>query len=93
MLVGKIELILYIPDSHSLKEKRSVLKSIIRKVQNKFNAAIAEVDHQDKWQKSTLGIAVVGVDNAHVNSQVDTILNFIDRNYNYTLGECHVEIL
>ena len=51
MVVGILSLELYIPGASSLKEKRYVLKSIKTKVSNKFKVSIAEVDHNDKWQK------------------------------------------
>ncbi|MDH3398842.1 MAG: DUF503 domain-containing protein [Acidimicrobiia bacterium] len=50
---------LRIPEAHSLKEKRSKLKPVIAELNKKFGVSVAEVDHQDVWQRATLGIAVV----------------------------------
>ncbi len=55
--VGRYEL--FIPSSSSLKEKRQVLRSVTMSVQRKFNVSIAEVDHQDLWQRSALGVSCV----------------------------------
>ena len=46
-------------EPNSLKAKRKVVKSILARVKNNFNVAIAEVDYHDKWQRSVLGVAVV----------------------------------
>jgi uncharacterized protein YlxP (DUF503 family) len=55
--VGRIEL--FIPASESLKDKRRVLKSISSVVRNKLNVSIAEVDHQELWQRAAFGIGCV----------------------------------
>ncbi len=55
--VGRYEI--FIPDSSSLKDKRQVLRSITTTVRKKFNVAIAEVDHQDLWQRSAFGVSCV----------------------------------
>ena len=55
MIVGVCTIELRLREARSLKEKRQVLKSIITRVKNNFNVAIAEVDYQDKWQRAVLG--------------------------------------
>lgn len=50
---------LRIPDAHSLKEKRASLKPAIAELRKRFGVSIAEVDHQDLWQRATLGVAIV----------------------------------
>jgi uncharacterized protein YlxP (DUF503 family) len=50
---------LRIPDAHSLKEKRGKLKPVIAELKRQYGVSVAEVDHQDLWQRATLGIAVV----------------------------------
>jgi uncharacterized protein YlxP (DUF503 family) len=72
-----IELLLY--EASSLKGKRSILKRIISQVQNKFMVSIAEVGDNDLWQKSKLGISVIGNNRRFVNSILDKILDFIEK--------------
>lgn len=55
--VGRFEL--FIPASGSLKHKRQVLRSVTGVVRNKFNVSIAEVDHQDLWQRAAFGVSCV----------------------------------
>jgi uncharacterized protein YlxP (DUF503 family) len=84
VVVGTARISLYIQDNHSLKEKRKIVKSVIAKVHQRFNASIAEVDSNDKWQMIGLGISVVGNDRRFVNSALDKILTYVDSLY---LGE------
>ena len=66
------------PGSHSLKEKRAVLRRIKDRTRDKFHIAVAEVGAQDLWQRAVLGFAVVGGDRAHVESMVQSVVGFID---------------
>jgi uncharacterized protein YlxP (DUF503 family) len=77
MTVGVARITLFIPESHSLKEKRMVLRRIKDRVRTKFNAAIAEVEDHDLWQRGTLGLAVVGGDRRFVESALDEVVRFV----------------
>ncbi|MEA2432608.1 MAG: uncharacterized protein QOG54_65 [Actinomycetota bacterium] len=59
MFVGIARYELFIPASGSLKDKRQVLRSVIAAVRNKFPVAVAEVDHQNLWQRAALGVSCV----------------------------------
>ncbi len=59
MNIGLLTLEIFIPDSHSLKEKRAVLLKIRDRLRARFNVAIAELDHQDVWQHATLGVVSI----------------------------------
>ena len=59
MAVGILVVDCLLGDGHSLKEKRRVLLSLTHKIRNNFNVSVAEVDHQNLWQRSQ--IAVVGI--------------------------------
>jgi len=84
LVVGTLKLSLYIHDNQSLKEKRRTVKSVVAKVQRKFNVSISEVGSNDKWQMVELGISTVGNDRRFVNSALDNILSYLDSLY---LGE------
>ena len=81
MFVCVARLTLQIPDSGSLKAKRQVLRRVTDRVKARFNAAIAEVDDNDLWQKATLGLSVVGNDRRHVDEQMGKIIHFIEEMY------------
>ncbi len=59
MLVAIVQVELFLPESNSLKAKRSIIRSLRQKLRNKFNVSVAEVDGLDKWQRATIGIAAV----------------------------------
>ncbi len=59
MFIGVARFELFLPASGSLKDKRQVLRSVTAAVQNKFQVAIAEVDHQNLWQRAALGVSCV----------------------------------
>ena len=93
MVVGVASISLYIQDNHSLKEKRKIVKSVIAKVQQRFNASIAEIDSNDKWQMIGLGISIVGNDRRFVNSSLDKILAYIDSLYLGEMVDSAIEIM
>jgi len=62
-------------DVHSLKEKRHVMTTIRNLVESKFSVSFAEVEHQDKWQRATIGIAAV----SGQPGQVDRVLVSVRR--------------
>jgi len=93
VVVGTAKISLYIQDNHSLKEKRRIVKSIIAKVQQRFNVSIAEVDFNDKWQRIGLGLSVVGNDRRFVNSALDTILTYVDSLYLGEIIDSDIEIM
>lgn len=77
MIVGACRVVLFLPESHSLKEKRHVIKSILARVHNQFNVSAAEVEEQDLWQRAVLGVAVVTNDTHHANEVLSSVVNFI----------------
>lgn len=77
MTVGIARVTLFVAGSHSLKEKRMVLRRVKDLVRQKFNASIAEVGENDVWQRAVLGLSVVGNDRRFVESQLDEILAFV----------------
>lgn len=76
ILAGSIECIIY--DAQSLKEKRSVLKKIIARIQNRYNIAIAEVDHQNVWQRTKLILVTVGSSKIVAEQELQKGLALID---------------
>jgi len=81
MHVGVCQLELRLPENHSLKGKRQVIKSIITRLQNKFNISVAEVDNQDLWQLATLGIACVSNHRRHADETLSNVVKFVVQNY------------
>jgi hypothetical protein len=77
MTVGVARVTLFLPEVHSLKEKRMVLRRVKDRAQQKFNLAIAEVGENDIWQRALLGVAVIGSGRRFVESALDEVVRFI----------------
>jgi uncharacterized protein len=75
--VGIARVTLFVSGSHSLKEKRTVLRRVKDLVRQKFNVSIAEVGENDVWQRAVLGVSVVGNDRRFVESALDEVLALI----------------
>jgi uncharacterized protein YlxP (DUF503 family) len=93
MVVGVLRLTLFLPENHSLKGKRQVLRAIKARVSNKFNVSIAESADHDLWQRAELGICQVGNDRGFVDSALREVVNFIDSLGLAPLGQESLEIL
>jgi len=91
--VGVLRLTIYIPENHSLKGKRSVLRKIKARVRDKFNVSIAEAGDHDLWQRAMLGICQVGTDQPFVDGALREIIRFIDDLQVAELGEEQIEFL
>ncbi len=78
MVVGVLRLTLLLPENHSLKGKRAVLRKIKGRVSNEFNVSIAECEGQDLWQRTVLGISQVGSDKSYVDGTLRHVVRFID---------------
>ncbi len=81
MHVSVCQIELRLPENQSLKGKRQVIKSIITRLQNKFNVSVAEVDNQDLWQLSTLGVACVSNHRRHADETLANVVKFVVQNY------------
>lgn len=75
MLSLQIEI--HVPDSRSLKQKRAAIRPIIEGARRRFGVAAAEVAHQNKWQRASLGFATVSGTNAHALDVIDEVERFV----------------
>ncbi|MBM7583154.1 uncharacterized protein YlxP (DUF503 family) [Caldicoprobacter guelmensis] len=78
MVIGVCKVNLLIEEAFSLKEKRRILKSLIERLQSRFNASVAEVGLNDKWQSAVLGIACVSNEGQHVDRMLSNIIEFVE---------------
>ena len=81
MNVSVCRIELRIPENHSLKGKRQVVKSIITRLQNRYKVSVAEVDNQSLWQLVTLGVASVSNHRQHADETLFNVVKFIVQNY------------
>ncbi|MBM3156574.1 MAG: DUF503 domain-containing protein [Chloroflexi bacterium] len=80
MHIGALKVRLRIPENHSLKGKRMIVRSITSQVKSKFNVSVAEIEDQDMWQVATLGITCVSNDSRRANETLSYVMNFIEAN-------------
>jgi len=78
MIVGTLEVELYLSGSDSLKYKRMIIRSLRDRLRKKFNVSVAETDLNDKWQRARLGLAVVGNSRAYVDEVLQKAFVLID---------------
>lgn len=78
MVVGIGTIILRLPGNTSLKGKRRVVKGVVGRLQNSFNASVAEVGTNNTHQRAEIGFAFVGNDRRLINSKLDKALNLVE---------------
>ena len=93
MIVGLLTLDLHIPEANSLKSKRMVIRSLIERIKNKFNVSIAEVDAQNLWQRSIIGIAYVSNETVMINRVFEKIRTQINNTHSVELINSEMEML
>lgn len=87
MVINGYQITFIIYDSYSLKDKRSVMKSILKKMHNQYNISIAEVGKHNKLNQGRIGIAIVGNDAVFNQKVFDQVLNEIEENYEIDVHE------
>lgn len=93
MLIGICQVELLIPESANLKTKRFVLQSIKTRIRNKFNVSISEIDHNDKWQRALIGMALVTNERKFIDQTYNQILNLLDEESDVVVVEFQTEVL
>ena len=93
MIVAVVRLSIYIQHSHSLKEKRAVIRKLVDRIQARFKLHVAEVGGQDTWQRAQLGFAVVGSDGQVVESIADEVVRSVESSVDGQLVSVDREVL
>jgi len=92
-IVGLLTVELYVPDAMSLKDKRSVVSSLLGRLSNKFNVAVAEIDALDNHRLAVLAVSTVANDLQHVTRVLDTVLDYIEGEPRAVVQDSQVEYL
>ena len=94
MNVGVGSVNLRIPENMDLKGKRQVLKSIISRVRNKFDVAVAEVDDNDMWQLAAIGFCCISNNKRHSNEVLSKVVSFIENSrFDVEILDYSIEII
>lgn len=92
-IVGLLSVELYVPDAMSLKDKRSVVSSLLERLSNRFNVAVAEIDALDNHRLAILAVTTVANDLQHVTRVLDTALRYVEGEPRAVLQSTQVEYL
>ena len=91
MIIGVMKAVIHMQGINSLKEKRGIVKSVIGRLKSRFNVSVSEVDHQDQKRSAVIGIAVVSNETRFIDQQFDAIINFMQRDGRFYLGQIERE--
>lgn len=78
MVIAVAEITLHLPECHSLKDKRQVIKSVVARVRNQFEVSISEVDNNDLWQIAKIGFVYVSNQGQHAGEVVEHVRRYIE---------------
>ena len=84
---------LHVPESRSLKVKRAAIRPIVDGLRHRFKVSVAEVDHQDQWQRASIGVAVVAESDGHLREILDSVERFVDTSANVEVLDVHTDWL
>ena len=93
MFVGIARIELHLPGASSLKDKRSVVRSLKERIRHRVQAAVAEVDHQDLWQRASLGVTVVSGERGQVDSMLQSVRRLVESTYEAQLLEWEEQVV
>jgi uncharacterized protein YlxP (DUF503 family) len=78
MLIGTCQIKLGLYGVTSLKEKRQILQSLLKRLPRKFNVAVAEIDHHDVWQTGMIALVTVGNDSGYLHSVLEKAVAWVE---------------
>jgi len=93
LIIGLVTLDLHFPGARSLKDKRQALRSLETRLRNRFNVSVAEVEHQDLWQRARLAVVSVNTDHAHLESTLRSVTGEAERSREIQVLQVETEIL
>jgi len=80
MVIGFLSIEIYLPYSHSLKEKRKRLSGLKSRLTKKYNVAISELEYQNKWQRTKIGMVSLNSQKRPVESLFSKIIEDVEKN-------------
>ena len=91
MIIGVMTAVLHMQGVTSLKGKRGIVKSLLGRLKSRFNVSAAEVEHQDNKTSAVIGVAMVCNETRFIDQQFDAIINFMQRDGRFYLGQIERE--
>ena len=78
-VIALLTLDVHIPEAHSLKDKRMVVRRVKDRLRSNFNVSVSEVEHQELWQRSQISVVTVGSDDSSVRQTLENALRDAER--------------
>lgn len=92
MVVGVLTIEIFVGEANSLKGKRRILKSLLDRLNSRFNISVAEVGKQDLWQLATIGVSTVSNESSHVHKVLSAVIRFIENHGGVELLDYKTEL-
>ncbi|MHB8717624.1 MAG: DUF503 domain-containing protein [Candidatus Dormibacteria bacterium] len=93
MVIGALRVTLLVPGSASLKEKRTVVRSITSRLRQTFGVAVAEVGDLDRWRSAVIGVACVSNEARHADEVCQKVLRYIENDADGIVGSSSFELV
>ena len=93
MVIGTLQITIQVPESRSLKDKRTVVRSITSRVRQTFAVAIAEVGEQDTWQTAIVGVACISNSARHADEVCQKVLAYVENDADGIVSASHFELI
>ncbi|MCX6356932.1 MAG: DUF503 domain-containing protein [Candidatus Aureabacteria bacterium] len=93
MIIGIVELKLSMPGNRSLKDKRTILKSLKDGIRNRFNVSVAEVGSHDEWCAASVAAAMVSVEREHAHQVLEAVAEYTRRRGDAVLLDYAIQML
>ena len=82
-----------IPWAHSLKDKRSAVRGLKDRLRSRFNASVAEVAYQDKWQRAIIAVCIIGSDKRQLESDMTKVTQVCEEAKDLQIADMHQQWL
>lgn len=93
VVIGLLTLDLFLPDAHSLKEKRSLTRPLLEKIRREWNVSVAETGHGDSWQRTILAVVSVNTAEPHIQRTFGEIARLAESGHAVQLLDFSIEII
>jgi uncharacterized protein YlxP (DUF503 family) len=93
MIIGLVTVHVSIPEARSLKDKRSVLRSMKDRILNRMNVSVAEVGRQDEWNYSDMAFVTVAAESEIVQRRISELSEVLRSNPRWVLIDMHTEMI
>ncbi len=93
LFISLLTIELMIPWARSLKDKRSAVRGLKDRLRSRFNASVAEVGYQDKWQRAVIAVCILGSDRRQLESDMARVRQLCEEAQNVQVADMHQQWL